>query len=580
MALNLLSRYVIALTNLYGIVHKDLVREIYNQQNAVSVTINQVEALLKSPPPELAKAYISNYSDYFVSSSVLEFDEFDDLLKQKINQPYYRPDQAELLKYQDDGYFEENEAYCALYNFIKKYFYDGDDAKTQRLAEDIQGLCAVESDINTMINEFHRRNLRIKNHSQREEAIRLIEDLAENTRLWSNNGYTMVEMQHNFEKTVFKLIHNFNIEQAVARQPVHDLLTTLGFHSVDDLREISKILNMNNISKLKKKPLMIAMMMVYSRPDVIEYFLKFLRRESWDYFLATVKVEKYVVDNPMPEFYLPLQKLCLVQLFYYKEELVLVVSDEIKQTFAELEKTGFVEKKQMMNDHFEFATAAINLYGIINLDEYVNLFNRMKNEQIDKNQVYNILNNYIEIDIDFFFWNDYLVSSVFSAEENDEITNLLQEQRGKPRYVPALDEFLLYSDSEYYEETPQLEVLEDYLSDYIDDEDELMEIIDTIHELCMDEASPTEHLDFLRQCDIEFEDIDSINEILQMIADVHNNTRIWENNGFTPNELVSGPGRAKVLQFPTGKPVTHDKVGRNDPCPCGSGKKYKNCCGK
>ena len=25
---------------------------------------------------------------------------------------------------------------------------------------------------------------------------------------------------------------------------------------------------------------------------------------------------------------------------------------------------------------------------------------------------------------------------------------------------------------------------------------------------------------------------------------------------------------------------TEPKVGRNDPCPCGSGKKYKNCCGK
>ncbi|MGI9178782.1 MAG: SEC-C metal-binding domain-containing protein [Pirellulales bacterium] len=22
------------------------------------------------------------------------------------------------------------------------------------------------------------------------------------------------------------------------------------------------------------------------------------------------------------------------------------------------------------------------------------------------------------------------------------------------------------------------------------------------------------------------------------------------------------------------------KVGRNDPCPCGSGRKFKNCCGK
>jgi len=29
------------------------------------------------------------------------------------------------------------------------------------------------------------------------------------------------------------------------------------------------------------------------------------------------------------------------------------------------------------------------------------------------------------------------------------------------------------------------------------------------------------------------------------------------------------------------KPIrTGPKVGRNDPCPCGSGKKYKHCCGK
>jgi preprotein translocase subunit SecA len=29
------------------------------------------------------------------------------------------------------------------------------------------------------------------------------------------------------------------------------------------------------------------------------------------------------------------------------------------------------------------------------------------------------------------------------------------------------------------------------------------------------------------------------------------------------------------------KPVrTMPKVGRNDPCPCGSGKKFKQCCGK
>ena len=26
--------------------------------------------------------------------------------------------------------------------------------------------------------------------------------------------------------------------------------------------------------------------------------------------------------------------------------------------------------------------------------------------------------------------------------------------------------------------------------------------------------------------------------------------------------------------------VKEKKIGRNEPCPCGSGKKYKHCCGK
>ena len=31
---------------------------------------------------------------------------------------------------------------------------------------------------------------------------------------------------------------------------------------------------------------------------------------------------------------------------------------------------------------------------------------------------------------------------------------------------------------------------------------------------------------------------------------------------------------------PVFTPTSDRKVGRNDPCPCGSGKKFKHCCGK
>jgi preprotein translocase subunit SecA len=32
--------------------------------------------------------------------------------------------------------------------------------------------------------------------------------------------------------------------------------------------------------------------------------------------------------------------------------------------------------------------------------------------------------------------------------------------------------------------------------------------------------------------------------------------------------------------FPVSVKKDKNEVGRNDPCPCGSGKKYKKCCGK
>jgi SWIM/SEC-C metal-binding protein len=36
----------------------------------------------------------------------------------------------------------------------------------------------------------------------------------------------------------------------------------------------------------------------------------------------------------------------------------------------------------------------------------------------------------------------------------------------------------------------------------------------------------------------------------------------------------------ETLLNPTQTVVAEKKVGRNEPCPCGSGKKYKRCCGK
>ena len=48
------------------------------------------------------------------------------------------------------------------------------------------------------------------------------------------------------------------------------------------------------------------------------------------------------------------------------------------------------------------------------------------------------------------------------------------------------------------------------------------------------------------------------------------------------NELLKKkkPARNASHSDAGGPIINKDKVGRNDPCPCGSGKKFKKCCGK
>jgi uncharacterized protein len=43
---------------------------------------------------------------------------------------------------------------------------------------------------------------------------------------------------------------------------------------------------------------------------------------------------------------------------------------------------------------------------------------------------------------------------------------------------------------------------------------------------------------------------------------------------------LANTGMASVVESPARQPsASRTKVGRNDPCPCGSGRKYKKCCG-
>lgn len=69
------------------------------------------------------------------------------------------------------------------------------------------------------------------------------------------------------------------------------------------------------------------------------------------------------------------------------------------------------------------------------------------------------------------------------------------------------------------------------------------------------------------------EEVDEIEEHNQVSEDVHYGDD--EGNDVAPQETMADANRPVTTPVRSGQ-----KVGRNSPCPCGSGKKYKHCCGK
>lgn len=160
-----------------------------------------------------------------------------------------------------------------------------------------------------------------------------------------------------------------------------------------------------------------------------------------------------------------------------------------------------------------------------------------------------------------------------------------KQANGKPYYVPGKEELLRYADADHYEDTAELAAFRKFAERKLFRGEEARAInwVDYAQYLAASNTPPAQAMGLLLDDEgIVFDDDRQANELIGLFFDMVNATRMWENRGHTPNELrESGP--LKVLSGGAatggGQPVS-EKVGRNDPCLCGSGKKYKKCCGK
>ena len=173
--------------------------------------------------------------------------------------------------------------------------------------------------------------------------------------------------------------------------------------------------------------------------------------------------------------------------------------------------------------------------------------------------------------------------AVERGEPGKLISWIMREQRGKDPRVPTAEMLARGSAFFWAMEQPPALSLRDFLDAHVPDDDNDYSFADRVIEELMSEVfwgqpqgSTQAFFDILERNGF-IPDESQLNQLVSLWTNMCNGLPNWPNNGWSPNELAGRMSNRRLFFNPDGSVM---KVGRNDPCPCGSGKKYKRCCGR
>lgn len=199
--------------------------------------------------------------------------------------------------------------------------------------------------------------------------------------------------------------------------------------------------------------------------------------------------------------------------------------------------------------------------------------------------------------------------------EDGELMDLINEQRDKPFYIPTVQQIEELTAIGYEASSLAYKRLEKFFRKKLGMTWEQaqawsLEAWNNTYE----GGYESDLISQMLELGVPIDNDDQLNELVELLNDTHNNTRMRENRGHKPDELSII--RRNAAGMPTIAPTivpgsslaadilmeaapymeemgisvdingnsdrisTAIKVYPNDPCPCGSGKKYKKCCGR
>ena len=360
---------------------------------------------------------------------------------------------------------------------------------------------------------------------------------------------------------------------------IKDALTRF---SKDELSDIRRRLDIKGASQLKKGDLI--ELLTIKIPLSFEKICMHLDQERYNLIKKIVRNGGYMEAPKLTaNQFAYLRNIGIIFTGTFEGKKILVIPQEIVENqFFQDNHKQFISICRRNTEWIKLTQGLLYYYGTLSLTELHDLLEKYMNEPIRLSDYLSVIDQsisyYEQIRMDQFGFSNIRVFDPEKVRDEHKIRKDLaffsfsKEQllrAGEPGYIERNDSYLQFVTflTQNYEISRQE--------------------ADGIVEECVYATnigdSPNHLLQFL-QSKLEFENIEILKACMDKVIHLMNHTKQWFLKGYSPNEL--SPTEVKsmrplpehnknMVEFPSS-----GKIGRNDPCPCGSNKKYKKCCGR
>lgn len=345
----------------------------------------------------------------------------------------------------------------------------------------------------------------------------------------------------------------------------HTLRAFLEKMTKDELVKIAKKYAVRGITTLKKADVVEKMVTVVLENAKVA--LELMEESSLKYIEELLKVnglKKYECNEMIYINYLRNRGLAFSGV--KNDEAFVVIPEELKSVISGHLNKDLKDKARLNEEVIKAISGMVYYYGVCKIDFIESNIKNIFGTSFDESYINTLITNGEELGYDYVVDGDMLCN--IDVEDVEKILKL-QEECKNDYYKFDKKSLVKAGKVDFVEENKQGAKLEKVLGElFVIDKSILKEEMDGFIVAIKNEVEKSEAIDiFLQAYEIQSEEERNIFVYeLELFA---KSIRKWSLKGYTEDEIEKANARV----------VNEVKIGRNDPCICGSGKKYKKCCG-